>query len=82
MAPRVRLILSIRFQIVVLSAYKQITAQSSNVLADIGEENYDRAFGFIRPGKLTSKSFTLQHNSTYVFSYMGCRRHGYPAHRN
>jgi flavin-dependent dehydrogenase len=38
-----------RFQVVVLSAYKQILAQSTNVLADIDEDNFDRAFGFLRP---------------------------------
>ncbi|CAL1711240.1 unnamed protein product [Somion occarium] len=38
-----------RFLVVVLSAYKQIRAQSSNVLADIGHRNFDRAFAFLRP---------------------------------
>jgi len=38
-----------RFQVVVLSAYKQILAQSTSVLADIDEDNFDRAFGFLRP---------------------------------
>ncbi|KAL0568625.1 hypothetical protein V5O48_013361 [Marasmius crinis-equi] len=38
-----------RFQVVVLSAYKQIRAQSNNVLADIDEDNYDRAFALLRP---------------------------------
>lgn len=38
-----------RFQVVVLSAYKQILAQSTDVLADIDEDNFDRAFGFLRP---------------------------------
>ncbi|KIM75794.1 hypothetical protein PILCRDRAFT_98861 [Piloderma croceum F 1598] len=38
-----------RFQVVVLSAYKQIRAQSTDVLSDINEDNYDRAFGFLRP---------------------------------
>lgn len=40
-----------RFQVVVLSAYKQIRAQSADVLADIDEDNYDRAFGFLRPSE-------------------------------
>jgi len=35
----------------VLSAYKQIRAQSTDVLSDIDEDNYDRAFGFLRPGQ-------------------------------
>ena len=43
-----------RFQVVVLSAYKQICAQSTNVLSDIDEDNFDRALGFLRPGVLVS----------------------------
>lgn len=42
-----------RFQVVVLSAYKQIRSHSENVLSDIDEDNYDRAFAFLRPGKRT-----------------------------
>ncbi|KAF5341554.1 hypothetical protein D9758_012572 [Tetrapyrgos nigripes] len=38
-----------RFQIVVLSAYKQLRAQKLDVLSDIDEDNFDRAFSFIRP---------------------------------
>ncbi|KAJ7500064.1 putative halogenase [Mycena latifolia] len=38
-----------RFLVVVLSAYKQITSQSVPVLSDIDEDNFDRAFDFIRP---------------------------------
>ncbi|GLB37388.1 putative tryptophan halogenase [Lyophyllum shimeji] len=38
-----------RFQVVVLSAYKQIRAQSVDILSDIDEDNYDRAFSFLRP---------------------------------
>ncbi|KAJ7690717.1 FAD binding domain-containing protein [Mycena rosella] len=38
-----------RFQVVVLSAYKQIRAQSVDVLSDIDEDNFDRAFAFLRP---------------------------------
>jgi len=41
----------VRFQLVVLSAYKQIRAQSLDILTDIDEDNYDRAFQFLRPGK-------------------------------
>ncbi|KAG6866218.1 hypothetical protein C0991_007243 [Blastosporella zonata] len=36
-------------QVVVLSAYKQIRAQNTDVLCDIDEDNYDRAFSFLRP---------------------------------
>ena len=39
-----------RFLVVVLSAYKQIRAQSSNVLMDVDDENFDKAFAFFRPG--------------------------------
>ncbi|KAH9990960.1 hypothetical protein BJV74DRAFT_772520, partial [Russula compacta] len=38
-----------RFLIVVLSAYKQIRAQSKDVLCDVGEDNFDKAFYFLRP---------------------------------
>ncbi|KAJ7769654.1 putative halogenase [Mycena maculata] len=38
-----------RFLLVVLSAYRQITSQSVPVLSDIEEDNFDRAFDFIRP---------------------------------
>lgn len=40
-----------RFLVVVLGAYKQIRSQKSNVLSDIDEDNFDRAFKFIRPGE-------------------------------
>lgn len=42
-----------RFQVVVLSAYKQIRSQSDDILSDIDEDNYDRAFGFLRPSRFT-----------------------------
>lgn len=35
-----------RFRVVVLSSYKQILAQSTNVLSDIDEDNFDRASVF------------------------------------
>ncbi|TFK23672.1 FAD binding domain-containing protein [Coprinopsis marcescibilis] len=38
-----------RFQIVVLSAYKQIRSQAEGILSDIDEDNYDRAFSVLRP---------------------------------
>ncbi|KAJ7076866.1 FAD binding domain-containing protein [Mycena belliarum] len=38
-----------RFQVVVLSAYKQIRSQNVDVLSDIDEDNFDRAFAFLRP---------------------------------
>ena len=42
-----------RFLIVVLSAYKQIRSQNVPVLADIKDENFDKAFAFLRPGTYT-----------------------------
>ncbi|KAF5348355.1 hypothetical protein D9758_010922 [Tetrapyrgos nigripes] len=38
-----------RFLVVVWAAYKQMKAQSSPVLADVNEDNFDRAFDFLRP---------------------------------
>ncbi|KAK7048459.1 Radh flavin-dependent halogenase [Favolaschia claudopus] len=38
-----------RFLLVVLSAYRQITNQTIPVLSDVAEDNYDRAFDFLRP---------------------------------
>ncbi|THU92244.1 putative halogenase [Dendrothele bispora CBS 962.96] len=38
-----------RFLVVVWAAYKQMKAQSSPVLADVDEDNFDRAFDFLRP---------------------------------
>ncbi|KAJ7204695.1 putative halogenase, partial [Mycena pura] len=39
-----------RFLLVVLGIYKQIRAQESAVLSDVDEDNFDRAFVFLRPG--------------------------------
>ena len=47
-------LLGFRFQIVVLSAYKQIRSQSDDILSDIDEDNYDRAFNYLRPGSPVS----------------------------
>ncbi|KAK6992920.1 hypothetical protein R3P38DRAFT_3078358 [Favolaschia claudopus] len=38
-----------RFLVVVLGVYQQIHAQKSSILSDIDEDNFDRAFDFIRP---------------------------------
>ncbi|KAF7339986.1 FAD/NAD P-binding domain-containing protein [Mycena venus] len=38
-----------RFLLVVLGIYKQIRAQESAVLSDVDEDNFDRAFVFLRP---------------------------------
>ena len=39
------------FLLVVMGAYKQIRAQEQPVLSDVDEDNFDRAFDIIRPGK-------------------------------
>ncbi|PYH49689.1 NAD(P)/FAD-dependent oxidoreductase [Aspergillus saccharolyticus JOP 1030-1] len=39
----------VRFMLVVMSAYQQIRGQSKPVLRDLHEDNFDRAFGIIRP---------------------------------
>ncbi|KAF7318411.1 hypothetical protein HMN09_00350300 [Mycena chlorophos] len=38
-----------RFMMVVLAAYRQILHQTLPALSDVEEDNYDRAFSFIRP---------------------------------
>lgn len=40
----------LRFQMIVLSAYKQIRATRFDVLNDVDEDGYERAFTTIRPG--------------------------------
>lgn len=35
-----------------LSIYRQINAQAAPVLSDVDEDNFDRAFDFLRPGEL------------------------------
>ena len=47
-----------RFLIVVLSAYKQIRSQSNNILLDIEENNFDKAFACLRPGMSTTVPLT------------------------
>lgn len=60
-----------RFQVVVLSAYKQIRAQHMNVLSDIDEDNYDRAFAFLRPSM--HPTLYVQHFALIPFcSNPGC----------
>jgi hypothetical protein len=46
--------------VVVLSAYRQITSQSVAVLSDIEEDNFDRAFDFIRPSMSAFSLFIIQ----------------------
>ncbi|KAF7359930.1 FAD/NAD P-binding domain-containing protein [Mycena venus] len=38
-----------RFLLVVLAIYKQINSQASAILSDVNEDNFDRAFDFLRP---------------------------------
>ncbi|KAG5726015.1 hypothetical protein E4T56_gene1652, partial [Termitomyces sp. T112] len=38
-----------RFLIVVLSVYRQIQAQKEDILSDVDEDNFDRAFRLLRP---------------------------------
>ncbi|KAJ3575479.1 hypothetical protein NP233_g1073 [Leucocoprinus birnbaumii] len=38
-----------RFLLVVLGSYKQMRSQSDNVLSDVSEDNFDRAFDLLRP---------------------------------
>lgn len=45
-----------RFLIVVLGTYKQMRNQKIDIMADVDEENFDRAFDIFQPGK---KSQTL-----------------------
>ncbi|KAK7057507.1 Sulochrin halogenase [Favolaschia claudopus] len=48
-----------RFQVVVLSAYMQIrNSQSADVLSDINEDNFDRAFYLLRPGRFLTLNAT------------------------
>jgi len=40
-----------RFLLVVLGSYKQMKAQSVDVLSNVSEDNFDRAFDLIRPSE-------------------------------
>jgi len=55
-----RLITDHRFLIVVLSAYKQVKSQRENVLSDVDEDTFDRAFKFIRPSGSFNRCTVLQ----------------------
>lgn len=41
-----------RFLMVVISAYQQMRNQKEPVLSELGEDNFDRAFSFVKPGKV------------------------------
>jgi hypothetical protein len=65
---------TLRFLIVVLSAYKQIRSQVTNVLADVDEDNYDRAFDFFRPGNLNLFSLGDWYTNALHSHPRNCRR--------
>ena len=46
----VYLTLTLRFLLVVLSAYKQMHNQTKAILSDVQEDNFDKAFKLFRPG--------------------------------
>jgi hypothetical protein len=52
-----------RFQLVVLSAYKQIRAQKVDILSDVDEDGFDRAFTLLRPGSSRNDPLTHAHNN-------------------
>ena len=43
-----------------LSAYRQMTAQRVDILSDVSEDNFDRAFNLLRPGLSSCVSFDSQ----------------------
>ena len=49
-----------RFLVVVLGAYKQIKSQREDVLSDISEDNFDRAFKLLRPGEASHRHVALR----------------------
>lgn len=48
-----------RFCLTVLSAYKQMRNQDEHVLADFGEDNFDRAFSFFKPSEFLLKPVSI-----------------------
>jgi len=40
-----------RFLLVVLATYQQIRNQSAPVMSEVDEDNFDRAFDILRPGR-------------------------------
>ncbi|KAJ7605209.1 putative halogenase [Roridomyces roridus] len=53
-----------RFLLVVLSIYRQITAQSDPVLSDVDEDNFDKAFEFLKPVIQGTADADTDHNIT------------------
>lgn len=39
-----------RFLVVVWAVYRQMKTQNAPILSEIDEDNFDRAFDFLRPG--------------------------------
>ena len=46
--------LSSSFLVVVLGTYKQMRNQNVAIMSDIDEDNFDRAFDILRPGRVFS----------------------------
>ena len=46
-----------RFLLAVLSAYKQMRNQDYPVMSDFNEDNFDRAFNFIKPSRYSKNGF-------------------------
>lgn len=61
-----------RFLLVVMSAYQQIRNQTKAVLADVDEDNFDRAFDILRPGKFPRLRIVA--GADRLFSYSGNSR--------
>jgi len=52
----------LRFLVTVLSAYRQMRNQERPILADIEEDNFDRAFDIFRPGGIISNVIVNQNS--------------------
>ena len=64
----------------VLASYKQICAQDAAVLSDVDEDNFDRAFDMIRPGK-SGLTFAVRHIYSQLCSHPRHRRRQQEADR-
>ncbi|KAK6984780.1 hypothetical protein R3P38DRAFT_3102852 [Favolaschia claudopus] len=74
-----------RFLLVVLGVYKQIHHQESTMLSEVDEDNFDRAFDFIRPviqgeDTDTAKIAAIQKTVDFVGSGFGVLQGGDPQH--
>jgi flavine halogenase len=64
-------IVALRFLVVVLSAYKQIRAQSKDILCDVGEDNFNRAFDFLRPSSIDHFQSYFSNSSIFPLVIQG-----------